>query len=212
MSSVTNTELHQLPNGATVIFDPQDHIYTYNDYVLPSITTLIQNVYGNMYSAVNPELLQRAADYGTAVHQEIQDLVELRDEILGSIDPSIAQHQEVKNYFMFVEPIYKIQPIMMEKVVLLYNEEGNPVAAGRFDMFGLVADKPTLIDLKTTSTIHRQSVTAQLNLYLKGARQCGYLSDYANVDLGVVHLHGETSRYVPITVLGDNFCKQFLPS
>ena len=145
--------------------------------------------------------------YGTKIHEELQNLIELRKEDDGI--PLYSDYQEVENYFKFVEPIYSIEPVMTEKIVVLYNDQGEPCAAGRFDLLCKVKGELTLADFKTTSTIHRQLVTGQLNLYLKAAEQSGYLSPQDNVKLGVIHLSGATSRYVPIAKLGDNFIKKF---
>lgn len=202
-----NMENHLLPNGTKVIFYPDTHTYFVDGKELPSITTLLTKVYGNTYANVNPDLLKRSAEYGTKVHEELQNLIELRKEDDGI--PLYSDYQEVENYFKFVEPIYLIEPIMTEKVVVLYNDQGEPCAAGRFDLLCKVKGELTLADFKTTSTIHRQLVTGQLNLYLKAAEQSGYLSPQDNVKLGVIHLSGATSRYVPIAKLGDNFIKKF---
>ena len=94
-------------------------------------------------------------------------------------------------------------------MVVLY-DNGKPVAAGRFDLLCNVNGKLTLADFKTTSTIHKQLVTAQLNLYLKAARQSGYIDPEADVDLQVIQLSGEKARMVPVAKLSDNFYLKFV--
>ena len=207
ISSKDNFENHLLPNGTEVIFYPDTHTYFVDGKELPSITSLLTKVYGNSYANVNPELLKRSADYGTKVHEELQNLIELRKEDDGA--PLYSEYQEVENYFKFVEPIYKIQPIMTEKVVVLYDDNNKPYAAGRFDLLCNVDGHLTLADFKTTSTIHRQLVTAQLNLYLKAAKQSGYIDSKDDIKLGVIHLSGITSKFIPITKLGETFIKKF---
>lgn len=200
-------EKHVLPNGEEVLFYPETHQYFVRGVEVPSITTLLKKIYGDTYSAVNPELLRRSSEYGTAVHNELQQLIEMRKLDLGL--PLVSRYQEVENYFKFVEPIYGVEPLETEKVVVLYDQEGTPAAAGRFDLLCNVKGGLTLADFKTTSTIHRQLVTAQLNLYLKAAVQSQYLKD-SNLKLGVIHLSGEKSKFVPIVKLGDNFYLQFI--
>lgn len=197
-----------LPNGIKVQFYPDTHTYIVDGKELPSITTLLKKVYGDTYAAVNPEVLQRAAEYGTAVHTELQQMIEMRQKNPGI--PLFSSYQEVTNYFTFVEPIYHIEPIMTEKVVVLYDQDGQPCAAGRFDLLCNVNGEKTLADFKTTSTIHRQLVTAQLNLYLIAARQSGYLSEDEEIKLGAIHLSGEKSKFVPIVNLNKNFYLQFI--
>lgn len=196
-----------LPNGTLVVFYPETHQYFVDDKELPSVTTLLSKVYGNAYSGVNPELLKRSAEYGTAVHDELQQLIEIRKQ--NPDVPLDYAHQETRNYFTFVESIYKVEPLLTEQMVVLYNED-KPAAAGRFDLLCNVKGKLTLADFKTTSTIHKQLVTAQLNLYLKAARQSGYIDPEADVDLQVIQLSGEKARMVPIAKLNDNFYLKFV--
>ena len=66
-----------LPNGENVIFIPDTHTYLVRGIKVPSITELLKRVHGDKYKNVNPELLERSAIYGTKVHKEIQDHIEL---------------------------------------------------------------------------------------------------------------------------------------
>ena len=84
------------------------------------------------------------------------------------------------------------------------------MSCGRFDLFCKVSGQETLVDFKTTSSVHRQLVTAQLNLYLKAARQSGYFDTKRSIDLGVIHLSGEEAKFVPIVRLGDSYCQKFI--
>ena len=208
MDQRTNLEQHVLPNGVIVLFDPAEHKYFVNNKEVPSITTLLQEHYGNKYAAVRPDILQASARYGTNVHAELEHYINLRKK-----DPKVviqSEYDEVKNYFNFVEDIYKIVPVMTEKVVVLYGPDGEVAAAGRFDMLCTVDGKTTLVDFKTTSTINRQSVSAQLNLYLTGLLQSGYVKDISDIGLGVIHLSGRKSTYAPITKFEDNFYLTFV--
>ena len=201
-------EHHILPNGVEVIFYPDTHKYVVNGKEVPSITTLIQDHYGNKYAAVRPEILEASARYGTRVHAELDQFITLRQT--NPDTPITSELTEVKNYFDFVEPIYDIKPVMTERVVVLYDRPGgNIVAAGRFDLLCLVKGILTLADFKTTSTILKQSVSAQLNLYRIAAYQSGYI-DRLDINLGVIHLSGNKSVYVPIQRFADNFHLTFI--
>lgn len=203
----SNIEHHLLPNGVTVDYIDETHQYFVAGVEKPSITGLIQKVYGNHYNGANPEVVERAAKYGTAVHNELKNLIELRK--LNEDIPLVSDYQEVQNYFTYVEPIYNIQPIFNEKVVALYDDNNNIVACGRIDMYCLQDNKETLIDFKTTSTIIKQYVTAQLNLYRIALKQSGYIED-DNIQLGVIHLSGETAKFVPILKLNNKFYLTFI--
>lgn len=204
----SSVEKHVLPNGVEVLFYPETHTYVVNGKEVPSITTLIQDHYGNKYGAVRPEILEAAARYGTKVHAELDHLITNRMK-----DPKASvksEIREVNNYFDFVEPIYHIKPVMTEKVVVLYDHEGGEICgAGRFDLLCEVDGKLTLVDFKTTSTIMRQSVAAQLNLYRIAAYQSGYIKSL-DIDLGVIHLSGNKSVYVPIQRFADDFHLTFI--
>lgn len=195
-----------MPNGAVVAFYPDTHTYVVNGVEVPSVTTMLSRVYGDTYAAVNPDILKRAADYGTAVHQELQEWIDIRKSTSGA--EVVSAYPEVNNYFNLVEPLYKIQPIDTERVVVLYDPEGKPVAAGRFDLLCFVDGVLTLADFKTTSTIHKKLVTAQLNLYARAAAQSGYLQT-ENIGLGVIHLSGSVARFVPVPKLGEGFYLKF---
>lgn len=201
-------ETHILPNGTEVVFRPGPHSYEVGGVELPSVTKIIERFYGNSYESVNPALLKKSADYGTAVHEELQRLIEMRKEAPDF--PVFSEFPEVMNYFKLVEPIYGVKPLMTEKVVVLYDAAGAPYAAGRFDLLCEVNGTQTLADFKTTSTIHRRLVTAQLNLYLKAAIQSGYPIDAAGAKLGVIHLKGDTAAFKPMARMGDGFCAQFI--
>ena len=207
--TVKGYETHVLPNGQYVFYSDETHTYIVNGIELPSITSLLQLVYGDTYSKVNPAILKAAAEYGTAVHAELQESIDKQIENPEYL-PSSLLYPESQHYFNLVAPIWKITPCLTEKIVVLYGPNNRPVAAGRFDLLCKVNGKLVLADFKTTSTIHRQLVTAQLNLYRKAAIQSGYFSEEDNVELGVIHLHKDTSKYSPINILADDFYLKFL--
>ena len=195
-----------LPNGDTVQFEEQSHSYTVNGKSVPSITQIVSEYYGNAYAQVSPEKLKQSARYGTKVHEELSNLIEAR--LNGAEQILAPQTQEAVNYFKLVEPIYNIKPIKTEQVVVLYDENKNPVAAGRFDLLCDIDGDAYLVDFKTTSVIHRKEVTAQLNLYALAAYQSGYVPN-DDLRLGVVHLSGSTSKFIPIPRLGQSFYFNF---
>jgi hypothetical protein len=205
-------EVTILPNGDVVKFFPENHIYYVNDVQVPSVTQKIQEVNGDSYDKVNPELLERSAKYGTKIHKQIQGLIELRDCGWEIEDIVKEKDQETRNYFTIVEPLYKIIPLFVEKVVVLYNNEGVPVAAGRFDLACRIGEKQELAicDFKTTSVIHTKSVSAQLNLYKKAAEQSGYFNPGEITYLGAIHLSGSQCKVKPIQIFGEAFFEKYI--
>lgn len=58
-------------------FDEETHIYTLGGVKLPSVTQILRPLYD--FSAVHPDVLARAAAYGTAVHRTIE--LYLKDDL-----------------------------------------------------------------------------------------------------------------------------------
>ena len=202
-------DIYTLPNGERVFYLDLTHSYFVNGVELPSITTLLSATYGDIYSHVNKDVLAKAAERGTQIHQELQVHIDARIEDRSHVVSGLC-FKETENYFNIIEPIWKISPIMTERVVVLYSPDGVPKAAGRFDMLCNVNGIQTLVDFKTTSVLHRREVTAQLNLYLMAAIQSGYIPDFEETSLGVIHLHGDTCKFMPIQRLSSGFYLQFL--
>lgn len=195
-----------LPNGEQVFFAPEEHLYSVQGFIVPSVTNLVDIIYNNTYNGVNPELLKKTAEYGSNVHKELQEWIEIRKQ--NPEAQVISPYVEVENYFTFIEPIYKIDPILTEQVIVIYHPKtGEPVAAGRFDLLCYVDKNKTLADFKTTSTIHKKEVTLQLNLYVLGLKQSKYVESIEHIDMGVIHLNGDKSKFVPIMELSEDFLR-----
>ena len=66
-----------------VTYLDEGHLYLNSKgIIIPSVSKLINFELGNEYASVPPEVLQKAADYGTRIHKAIQDYEELAmDEI-----------------------------------------------------------------------------------------------------------------------------------
>lgn len=200
-----------LPNGEKVEFFSDTHTYLVRGIEVPSITEVLKRVHGDKYKNVNPELLERSAAYGTKVHKQIQDYIELR-KVGIDIEPFLQEStQETKNYFTIIEPIYKIEPLLTEVVVVLYDED-NPIAAGRFDLvaYHLPNNNIILCDFKTTSSINTKDVSAQLNLYKRASEQSGYFQQGEITELAAIHLSGEQATLKPIPIFGETFLKKYI--
>lgn len=205
---MSEEEYYTLPNGQQITYIDETHQYFVNGIEIISITRMLDDKYGNSYTKVDPEILLAASQYGTKVHEELSEWIEWRRE--SPSIPVVSNCPEVKDYFNHVEIIYNIRSVMNEKIVALYDLDGKIVACGRFDMICYINDELTLIDFKTTSNINKQHVMGQLNLYLKAARQSGYIDKTEEVKLGVIHLSKGKARLVPIPVLSEDFYLTFL--
>ena len=185
----------ELPNKDVVYYQEEKHRYYVNGIMVPSITQLVEAYFGNIYGDIPEDVLQRAAEYGTAVHQEIQANLEG-----NTIE---VNYVETDNFLNVIAPRLYLEPIQCEQIVVIYDKRGAPIAAGRYDLLAYTTEQKikTLIDFKTTSTLHRQQVIFQLNLYKRGAYQSQYLTkeEYEKILLNVVQLKHEIkkSEYLP---------------
>ena len=202
-----DVEYHKLPNGAKVTFVDSTHTYMVDGVEVPSITRLLDIKYGSSYGFVDPDLLKKASEYGTAVHNQLSEFIDGRMK-----DPSFScetTYPEVYEYFDFVEPIYGVEPVMTEQVVILYGKDGVPAACGRFDLLCKVKGELTLADFKTTTSLNKTHIIGQLNLYLIAAWQSGYIKD-TDLKLAVIHLVGDEATLSPIPKLSPRFYLHFL--
>lgn len=131
------------------------HEYLVNGVILPSITTILKKKFGNKYINVSPEILRKASEKGTNMHQTIQDYEEEGIDDLGCV--------ELQNY-KFLKKHYGWRVIYSEiPVVLSINDE--PIAVGRLDQIIEIDGEVGVNDLKRTATFDKEYVAYQTNLY-----------------------------------------------
>ena len=134
-----------------VIFDETLHQYKNDDRILISTTQLMtKHGLAPDYSGVSMSVLQAKAERGTLIHKEIEDFIKTKE--LGFTD-------EVYLFKNYIEQ-NEIQVVQSEDMV--YND----VIAGTIDLILLKDKQPIIADIKTTSTLHKDSVSWQLSIYL----------------------------------------------
>lgn len=172
--------------GHSLEYFDDDHIYLVDGVIVPSITQLLKIKFNNKYSAVNQTVLNNAADKGTAMHNAIENYCKL-----GEDDGSV----ELRN-FKFLERQYKFEVLDNEVPIILFDRDGTtPIAAGRFDLELEENGHIGLGDLKRTSTLDKDYLGYQLNLYRIGYQQC-YEREIEF--LRGIHLRDNTRKYVNI--------------
>jgi len=149
-------------NDYIIEFEPIKHQYTVNDKKVMSVTQLIDVVLGKPYKNIDPEILQKAADKGTALH----DMIE-RFERFGDKTPST----EFRSY-LALKGQHQVDVLENEKVVVI-EAYGVPIAAGRFDMVvkSPYMDGFGIVDVKRTLNLNEERLKLQLNLYKRGYEQ-----------------------------------------
>lgn len=155
---------------SSVVFNQEEHTYTLDGKKLSGITGMLQSqLFPHEYDDVPLEKLQKAAEYGTFIH----DTCELIDEI--GIESDIKEAVFYKD--------------IVEKYGLLH--EASEYLVSDDEHFASCIDKVyregenefTLADIKTTSDLNEEYIRWQLSIY-------AYLFELQNPECKVVRLLG----------------------
>lgn len=174
-------------NDLTLEYDDDEHIYLVDGVIVPSVTQVLKVQFGGKYANVNRSVLQRAANRGTEIHKAIENYCR-GDEDLIAI-------KEVRN-FRFLKNQYNFKVLENEKPIIIV-KDGMPIAAGRLDLVLDIKDGTALADIKTTSTLDKEYLAYQLNLY-----RIGYMQSYGVDITGLygVHLRDDKRKLVSIPI------------
>lgn len=181
-------EQWKLGNHTLEYYD-NTHTYLLDGVQLPSITQILKIRFGAKYDRVDRETLKRAAERGTAVHEAIEKYC------TQGIESDLI---EVRN-FKFLQRLYDFTVIENEVPVILF-KDGKPIAAGRLDMVIRIGDKLGGADIKRTSTLDKEYIAYQLNLYRIAYRQT-YGKEWEF--LRAIHLRENVRKFVNIPINED---------
>lgn len=146
--------------GGTLEFYPETHTYLYDGIMLPSVSEILGMKYRDEYASVPPAVLDNAAKRGTAVHKAIENY-----NNSGYDDGSEA----VRN-FKFLQKQYGFEVLDSELPLVIFKDD-IPIACGRLDMTMLIDGETGIADIKTVSTLNKEKIAYQLNLYRIGLMQ-----------------------------------------
>lgn len=172
--------------GGVLEYIDETHTYLYDGVVLPSITQLLKVKFGNKYNGIPKETLERASVQGTAVHKAIEDYEQ---------DGIECDLLELRNY-KFLKKVFNFDCVANEVPVVLFRD-GEAVACGRLDLVLTEGDKIGLGDIKRTSTLDKNYLAYQLNLYRIAYQQC---YDTEISFLRGLHLREDTRKYVTLPI------------
>ena len=172
--------------GGVLEYIDETHTYLYDGVVLPSITQLLKVKFGNKYNGIPKETLERASVQGTAVHKAIEDYEQ------NGIESELP---ELRNY-KFLKKAYKFDCVANEIPVVLFRD-GEAVACGRLDLVLTEGEQIGLGDIKRTSTLDKNYLAYQLNLYRIAYQQC-YNTEISF--LRGLHLREDTRKYVTLPI------------
>ena len=173
--------------GRQLDFEEDTHTYYVNGEKVDSVTQILKKLFPNKYSDIDPEVLKRAAERGTQVHKAIEAFCNGFDD--GS--------DEVKD-FDFLRKHYGFVPIECELPIIL--DFGEKTYAGRIDLLFKMDGVIALADIKTTSTLDKDYLGYQLNLYKIGLEQS---YDYKIESLYGIHLRDGKRKLVKIPIVSE---------
>lgn len=174
-------------NGYILEYDEKSHTYIADGVIVPSVTQVLNIKFWGKYASVNPSILNRAANRGTAIHKAIEDYCKGNEELISV--------KEVRN-FRFLQKHYSFKVLENETPIVI-TKEGNPIVAGRLDLVLDINGVTALADIKTVSTLDKEYLAYQLNLY-----RIGYMQSYgAEIkELYGVHLREDKRKLVKIPI------------
>lgn len=182
-------------NGHTLEFEDESHVYVVDGIIVPSITQALKFRFKNKYAGIDKDTLQRASEKGTEVHEAIERWC--RDGVESDLP-------EVKN-FKFLQEQYGFE-VMENEIPVILTMDDEPILAGRLDMVISKDDEMGLADLKRTSTLDKEYLGLQLNLY-RIAYQQSYRQEISF--LKGIHLREDVRKYVNIPI-NEQFTWDFI--
>lgn len=169
-----------------VEFYEDEHRYLVDGLILPSITQILKTKFGDKYDGIPEEVLKRAADKGTKVHEAIENYCKTGE---------VEDLKEVKN-FIFLQKKYDFKVIENEVPIFLFKDDV-PIACGRLDLTLSINDEVGGADIKRTSVLDKEYLAYQLNLY-----RIGYMQTYG-IEwkfLKGIHLRDDIRKFINIPI------------
>lgn len=174
-------------HGRELEYIDDGHIYLVDGVITPSITQMLKYKFGGMYEGINKDVLKKASDRGTHIHKVIEDYCR----------SGLESDERELHDFKFLQKRYGFEVVDNEVPVILEDKDGQPIGAGRLDMVLKMGDKIGGADIKTTSTLQKEYVGYQLNLYRIAYRQ-SYGIEWEF--LRAIHLKDGKRKYVDLPI------------
>lgn len=180
--------------GRILEYDSDTHTYLVDGIIVSSVTQLLNKKFGHKYDEVSDSTLRLAADRGTMIHKAIEDFC-------NGIESNISEVRD----FAFLMNYYNFG--VMENELPIIVDLGGHTYAGRLDLILSFDGDLAVCDIKTTSTLDREYLGHQLNLYRLGAIQ-SYGFDIQK--LYGIHLKNGKRKLVPIPIKEEQWLVESL--
>ena len=173
-------------NGNEIVFDEKEHSYYCNGVRCISVTQLLRMQFPKKYDGVDEEVLKKAAEKGTNIHETI--------EMYETYGIESNECREFRDY-LFLKKTFKFTALGNELPIMIKYKD--LIVCGRLDMVIEENGKLGLADIKCTSTLDKEYLSYQLNLYKLGYEQCfGNKIEF----LRGIHLKNGTRKYVKLPI------------
>ncbi len=136
--------------SSPVVFNEEHHTYTLNGHSLSGVTPIVAWLFPDTYQGIPQSVLEQAAAHGSLVHSKI----ELFDSM--GIEPD----DEFKEYTDSHKWLCEQWGLKIRCSEYLVSDEQNIASC-----IDKVCEDNSLIDIKTTSKLHKLNVVIQLSIY-----------------------------------------------
>ena len=157
----------EIPSFDELTFEEERHVYKLNGIEIPSVTTIMKPLSATLYAGVDDDVLRRAANRGTAVHNAIENYLKFG---IQDID---AVYEGYFEAFLKWYKEYDVKPLATESRV--YHKTIR--YAGTADMPAIVDGKAICIDYKTSASVNKMLTGIQLEGYAKAYESHGVCFD-----------------------------------
>ena len=169
-----------IPSFDELHFDERQHVYTIDQMPLPSVTTIMKPLSGDVYGEIRESTLEKAANRGTAVHNAIENYITFG---IDDISSEFAGYYEAfKKWVTDYSPVFLGTECRVYHRIMRY--------AGTIDLPCIINGETVCVDFKTTSKINDDLVRVQLEAYDKAFSSHGFAFDKK----AIVHL-GKDGKY-----------------
>lgn len=138
-----------------LVFHEETHQYFLGGKEIPSVSMLLEPLNKSVYQSIPRDILEAAADRGKAVHKATEN-----------IDAGL-QFDFCEEWFGYIEAytnFKKEHSIKWFASEQMYASKKHKFA-GTVDRIGMVDGNFSILDIKTTATIHKTLVIPQLTFY-----------------------------------------------
>ena len=140
-------------NGHIVEFIPDTHQYLVDGILTPCVSNILAYKFKD-YGTVSKEILQRASEKGTELHEAIESYER---------EGTPCELMEFKNY-LFLKKHHGFTNIANE-VPVIYEKDGTVLFVGTLDQVIELDGKCGINDFKRVSSPNKQKIAYQLNFY-----------------------------------------------